>query len=58
MWSVDENAVVQEERRRGMKDVLSILIGLVLGFLLITYMRVLHIEKTVTQIAEKMEVAK
>lgn len=41
-----------------MKDVLSILIGLVLGFLLITYLRVFQIEKTVTKIAEKMEVAK
>lgn len=41
-----------------MKDTLSILIGVVLGLLIITYMRVLHIEKTVIKIAEKMEVAK
>lgn len=45
-------------RRYEMKNALSILLGLMLGFTLIMYLRVMHIEALVVKIAEKMEVAK
>lgn len=52
-------------RRREMNDAFPLLIWITIGLFIIThirvflmYMHVSNIEKTVTQIAEKMEVAK